>query len=179
MHGIVYGGLRRFFLATFDAQAWDQAMTAAGLPGHTFDSTKHYTDAPLGPLLKVACERSGLEPMAIQEAFGEFLGPDLMRLYRNLIDPRWRTLDLIENTEKIIHAAVRKRQPGADPPILRISRPSPHEVVVKYSSPRRLCGMAKGIARALAYEFAEQVVVAEPHCQIRGDPECELRIRKA
>ena len=65
------------------------------------------------------------------------------------------TLDVIEHTEQTIHRVVRRRQPGALPPRLRTVRVGPKMVILTYDSPRRLCAVARGIARGVAARFAE------------------------
>jgi predicted hydrocarbon binding protein len=73
---------------------------------------------------------------------------------------------------------VRARNAGARPPELRAERIAPDEVVVRYTSARRLCGIAKGIVRGLARHFAQTVTLEEPVCMLRGDTECVLRVRR-
>jgi hypothetical protein len=115
---------------------------------------------------------------ALLEDFGEFIVPDLVSIYRSMIRPEWRTLDLIDNVENTIHRAVRLRDKSAAPPTLVVSRTSPTEVVVVYSSPRRLCGVAKGIARGVAKHYGERISVTESSCMLRNDSCCRLSMKK-
>jgi hypothetical protein len=115
---------------------------------------------------------------AILEDFGEFMAPDLMAMYRRLIRPEWRTLDVLVNTEQAIHQVVRPRNPLAWPPPLRCARPTPEEAVIAYTSPRRLCALARGIIRGIARHYRERVEIAEATCMHRGAAPCVLSVRR-
>ena len=67
------------------------------------------------------------------EEFGEFLVPDLPELNRPMLEPHWRTLDVLEHTEGTIHRVVRMRNPEEPPPVLRCERLGPHEVRESYN----------------------------------------------
>ena len=96
-----------------------------------------------------------------------------------MLDAGWRTLDVIEHTEETIHKVVRTRNPGAAPPELQCARPSKDDVVITYASPRRMCAIAKGIARGLAAHYGEAVRVSESACMRKGDPQCRISVRTA
>ena len=62
------------------------------------------------------------------QQFGEFLAPELLRMYSSLIHPEWKTIEVIANTEELIHATVRMRNPGARPPMLQCLRTGDDEL---------------------------------------------------
>ena len=93
--------------------------------------------------------------------FGRFLAPHLLKAARTVIDPAWRTLDLIENTESIIHAMIRSANPGAAPPVLETVRQAPDELHLVYTSARRLCPLAIGLMRGMAKHYGEEIVIEE------------------
>jgi hypothetical protein len=51
------------------------------------------------------------------------------------------------------------------------------ELVVHYRSPHRLCEMYKAIARQVFKHYQDRATIDEPQCMMRGDAECELRLR--
>jgi hypothetical protein len=109
--------------------------------------------------------------------FGETLAPILLGLYQAFVDPAWRTLDLLMNTETVIHRTVRLRDPLAEPPALRVERVAPDEVHIQYTSSRRLCAIAEGLCRGVAAHYGERITVHQPRCMDRGDPACHLVVR--
>lgn len=95
-----------------------------------------------------------------------------------MIKKEWKTLDVIEKTEEIMHAAVRLRNPGADPPKLEAKRTSPQEVTIFYGSRRKMCAFGVGICRGIANLFREQVTITHPACMHHGAEKCRIVVRK-
>src|SRR3989449_11610799 len=71
----------------------------------------------------------------------------------------------------------RLRNAGARPPLLRCARPTAEEVVITYTSPRRLCALARGIIRGVARHYGEPVTITETTCMHRGAEACTISIR--
>ena len=72
---------------------------------------------------------------------------------------------------------MRVKTPGAKPPELHTVRRSHDEVVLIYTSPRKMCDLAIGIGRGLAIYFHENIT-AETMCIHKGAPRCEVVFRK-
>jgi len=136
-----------------------------------------YPDADAVALLGSIAESVGESLVETITRFGEFLAAHLVKVAGNLVDPAWRTLDLVEHTEELIHAMIRTTQPGAEPPVLEAVRVGPQELHLVYSSRRRLCCLALGLVRGLARHFGETVDIEEPSCMLREDPFCSFVIR--
>ncbi len=176
MHGLIFVELKSFVVGKYGPEAWNAILDKAGLAGRAYLPNVVYPDADAIAIVTAASAATGLPANAILEAFGEFIAPHLIALYRAQLHPAWRTLDVLEHTEETIHRLVRLRDPGAAPPRLTARRTSPSEVVIAYESARRMCAVAIGIARGIATSFGERVDVTEPACMIKGDPRCEIII---
>jgi predicted hydrocarbon binding protein len=87
-------------------------------------------------------------------------------------------LDLLSNVEPVMHAAVRRRAPLAEPPRLSVERQSEREVLIVYSSPRKLCEFARGLIEGLAQFFDEDVRISETACMHEGAAACRLLVTK-
>jgi hypothetical protein len=179
VHGIIFSSLKKYATTRLGADAWTAVLREAGLGGRVYVSTGAYDDKEVVALVSAASKITGKPAQALLEDFGEFLVPDLLAIYRAMIRPAWRTLDLIENVENTIHTAIRLRDKDATPPTLAVTRTSPTEVVVVYSSSRRLCGVAKGIVRGVAKHYGERVTIAETSCMLRNDSSCRLSVKTA
>lgn len=175
MHGIIAAELEAYAGHRSGPQAWERA-TAAVPALRRPDPLAVYADEDVLAVLGVLAQELGLEQDALLGDFGTWLVPDLLAVYGSLLDPRWRTLDVVERTEQIVHAAVRLQQPGATPPALRTRRDGAG-VIVTYGSSRRMCALAKGLVRGIARHFGEQVVLLEPRCMQHGAAVCELHVR--
>lgn len=179
MHGIIFAGLKKYVAANFGNEAWNSLLKEAGVGPKIYLPTQTYSDQEILALVTAASQKTGLPAQVLLEGFGEFIVTDLVTIYRSMIKPEWRTLDLIENTESSMHKAVRLRDRGATPPTLVVSRPSPTEVVVVYSSARRMCGVAKGILKGIARYYDERITIAETSCMLKGGASCNLSVKLA
>lgn len=176
MHGIIFLELRKFAESQLGAEGWTRLVSEAGTGRVAHLAFEAYPDEELVALVGAASTLSGVPIPALLEAFGDFIAEDLVHTYASLIRPQWRTLDLLEHTEDIIHTTIRRRDPKADPPALHCQRRSPREVQISYNSPRKLCYVAKGLIRGIARHYGETVTVEESSCMHRGAPSCELRV---
>jgi predicted hydrocarbon binding protein len=179
MHGVIFLELRKYVSARLSDKAWDELLTRSGVDSQIYLAVREYPDSDARKLIETACAMTGKSVSDLLEDFGQFIVPDLLQFYGSQGDASWRTLDVIENTEETIHKLVRRRNPGARPPELRCERTSPSEVVVRYTSSRRMCGLAKGICRGLAAHFKERVEISEATCMLAGAPECRISVRLA
>jgi len=73
---------------------------------------------------------------------------------------------------------VRGKNPGAKPPELQTVRRSYDEVVLIYTSPRKMCALAIGIGNGLANYFRENITSIQTVCIHKGAPKCEIVFRK-
>ncbi|MDB4908931.1 MAG: Heme binding domain protein [Gemmatimonadetes bacterium] len=179
MHGLIANQLRLFVIDKLGRDAWlDVTDVAPGV----------LTEAPPSLDVQVADEvivaavvrAAALAETPVPEvlrSFGNFLAPALLRVYSPLVKPEWRTLEVIENTEERIHTAVRIKDPSAGPPYLKSRRVADDEVLIHYTSPRKLCMVAEGIAQGLADHFGETVVISQPECMLRGNARCLVSVR--
>ena len=124
-----------------------------------FNHKTVYPDEHIYALVGHAAEMTGLSAGELHEKFGEYLVPDLMYMYQKLLKPEWKTLDMLENTELTMHNKVREEHSENSPPVLKVSRLGPNELMIDYVSPRRMGGLAVGIVRGLAVCYDEADVI--------------------
>ncbi|HEY7981086.1 MAG TPA: heme NO-binding domain-containing protein [Candidatus Eremiobacteraceae bacterium] len=178
MHGIVFTEFQHYIERGSHEGRWHSVLHAANLDRRVYASIRHYPDREFFDILGAASSALNKPVDEIVEDFGAFIAPDLLGMYATLIKPEWRALDVIEHTEVVIHSVVRVRQAGATPPQLKSRRVSPDEIELIYDSPRRLCGLAKGIVRGIAAHFGERIEIVEHGCMLHGAAACVLQIRK-
>src|ERR1700687_102849 len=125
MHGIIFTELRRFVDCSLPRGSWSQALRAANLENHAHVSLRDYSDAEFFSIVDATSKIAHKSMAETIEAFGAFIAPNLLSMYSILIKPEWKTLDVIEHTETVIHAVVRVNQAGAKPPELKCKRIGP------------------------------------------------------
>ena len=178
MHGIIFGELKKLVDTKLGGDTWRELFKDTGLGPKVYMPVTEYPDAEAVALIEAIARRTGKEPRTIMEELGEFIAPDLLALYRHMVKPEWRTLELLENTEETIHRVVRLRNPGARPPELRTDREG-DEVLITYRSARRMCGVAVGIVRGLALHYGETIEIKELSCMLDGSSACRILVKRA
>lgn len=179
MHGIIYTELQRFVEQSLGPGAWPKVLRAADLENRIYMTVSDYPDAEMFSIVDAASKAAHNSTDEMIEAFGTFIAPDLLRMYSVLIKPEWKTLEVIEHTEAVIHTVVRKNQSGSTPPELKYKRIGPHEIELRYDSARRLCRLARGIMKGIAHSYGEKIEVVEYECMHHGAPACVMHIRDA
>ena len=179
MHGVIFAQLKKFVETRHGGTAaWNGVRNEAGLGARAYFSVQKYPDEEMRALVGAAAKLTGRPADSLLEDFGAFLAPELVRMYRSMIPAEWTALDLLEHTETRMHKVVRMNDAEATPPHLRVRRASPASVVIDYQSPRRLCAVAKGIARGIGEQYNERLVVEERRCMHKGAPACEILISR-
>ena len=178
MHGIFFSELRNYIEATQGKESWNVLLTRAGLANKVYISASEYPDPEIVALIVTGSTMTGLSVAQFLENFGAFLVPTLIKTFGHLLKPQWRTLDVIEHTEAVVHTGVRVKNPGSKPPELRAFRRSKDEIKLIYSSPRKMCSLAIGIVRGLAKHFREDIVTTEDSCMHKGAPFCDIVFRR-
>jgi predicted hydrocarbon binding protein len=178
MHGTIFFELKKYVETKLGREAWDRLLSEADLGARTYEVMGDYPDSEVIKLTSTASRITGMPVRAILEDFGEFIAPDLLQMYGSVINPDWKTLDVIEHTESQIHSVVRLYNRDANPPALKCVRTSENEVVTHYSSQRKMCDVAKGIVKGLAKHYQESISISESTCMLKGDPTCTLLIKR-
>ena len=177
MHGLIFFYLQKFAdVAAAGSTSWKGVRSSVTTTASRFLPSGSYPDGDAVAILSTIAETTSRPLPTILEEFGQFLAPHLVKVAGAVVDPAWRTLDLIEHTEAIIHTMVRTTTPGAAPPVLETVRQSPDELHLVYSSARRLCPLAVGLMRGIAAHYGETIRIEEPSCALRGDPFCSFVI---
>jgi len=94
LHGLIVAELKVFVESQLGSEAWS-------------------ADDNFATIVAKAAERAAVTQNALLESFGRFLAPRLLSMYPALVKPEWRSLDVIEHTERSIHTSSAP-QPATD-----------------------------------------------------------------
>jgi len=177
VHGLIFFYIQKFADSVAGNTGRELVRSTVGSAPRKYQPNGVYPDEEAVGLIDAVASATGESLPTVVERFGVFLAGHLMRVAGSVVAPSWRTLDVIEHTEEVIHAMIRSANPGARPPVIESVRTAADEVSVVYASPRRLCGLATGIMRGLADHFGETVAIEQTSCMHRGDPFCSFVVR--
>ena len=175
MKGIVFNLLEETVRREYGEETWDALLEAAQLDG-VYTSLGNYSDHELTKLVAAASSALSLPPEAIVRWFGRSAVPLLFEKYSHFFESHRSVRSFLLTLNDIIHPEVRKIYPGADVPEFDFDTTSEHELVMEYSSPRKLCAFAEGLIEGAAVHYEEDVQLDHPKCMHRGDEACLIRI---
>jgi predicted hydrocarbon binding protein len=178
VHGFIFSEIKKYVETKFDRATWVAILENAGLTKKEYENFREYGDEEAVAIVGTASEMTGIAVADVLEDFGFFLGGDLLKVYRPIIDREWKTIDFLSNVEETIHHVVRTRN-QARPPALVCNRLGPKEVMILYRSPRKMCALARGIARGVAEYYGEEVTLNEESCMHQGAASCQIRVKVA
>jgi hypothetical protein len=177
MHGSILALLKSYAETRLGPQGWGTLLEEAKLKGKVYMAIAEYPDAEVIAIVGAASKLSGKPIPGVLDDFGQFIVPKLIQMYGSSVKPTWKTLDFLENVEGAIHKLVRMKNPGAKPAKLETSRTGPNDLVLKYSSPRKLCPLAAGMIKGVANHYHQKVSVTETTCMNRGGSCCTFNVR--
>ena len=154
IHGSMLHLMRKFVIHTYSEVLWQQVTNDA----HSlrdFKTTKSYPLSDMTILMKAVSQHAGISVTEMEERFGEYLVPDLFRIYGSYLNPAWKTFDVLLNTERVMHGAVRHLNSTAHPPVLNVSKVNEHLLIIDYYSKRKLASLAIGIIKGIAAFYME------------------------
>jgi predicted hydrocarbon binding protein len=179
VHGLYFFFIKKF-VETIAASASDDAArylksllkgSAAYVPDGSCPDDEAYG------LLDAVSNALGEPIERVHARFGEFVAPHLIRVAGTLVDPSWRTLDVVEHADAMIQTFVHGQREAEKLRMHETVRISPNELHVVYYSPRKLCGIAAGIIHGVASYFGESIRISESACMRRGEPFCSFVVR--
>ncbi|MES2565598.1 MAG: heme NO-binding domain-containing protein [Bacteroidota bacterium] len=155
IHGSIFFLLRKFIINNYSEEMWHILNAEAHVEESGIEMTKSYDLSDILGIMQTASTHTNLSIKELQEKFGEYLVPDLFKIYGNYLNPNWKTFDVLLNTETVMHGAVRKLNSTAHPPILNVSQVNEHLLIIDYHSKRKLASLAVGIIKGIANYFNE------------------------
>ena len=171
MKGIIFNVAAQVVIDAYGEETWDSLLDAAGVDG-SYTSLGNYPDDELASIVAVAAESVGVSEADLLRQLGEGAIPLLIERYPNFFSPHHSTRAFLLTLNEIIHAEVRKLHPDAQTPEFRFDVSNPDQLLMHYSSPRRLCMLAEGFVQGTARTYGEVAHVEQIECMHRGDDHC-------
>jgi hypothetical protein len=157
IHGSMFFLLKKFIENNYGgSETWLKLNEVAGISRPLYEPQKNYPLAEMFAILSATAIHSRLSQNKFTEKFGEYLVSDLLNLYKSHLNPSWKTFEILENTELIMHKAVRKQEKNANPPILNVSRVHDKLIIIDYYSKRKMASLAVGIIKGIAGFYNEK-----------------------
>jgi hypothetical protein len=174
VHGLIFTSFRDFITAQYGPGIAKSILE--GQPMHLL--TEAYPDEDFLAVVGKACEQTRVETDDLVREFGVFAGETTFpHLYPAFYSVAGGARPFLLTVEALIHELVRATIPNATPPQLLVTPLDEDGVQIKYSSPRKLCILVRGLVEGTARHYGEKADIDETACMHRGDPACVFQIR--
>jgi hypothetical protein len=174
VHGLIFTSFRDYL-----SEAYDPELAARIFKGEPlYLLSEAYADERFAALMARTSEETGDDLEAVEHDFGVFTAPSTFaRLYPAFFSIAGTAREFMLTVESRIHELVRATIPNAGPPQLDIRELDGDGVAIVYTSPRRLCGLLRGLTEGTARHYGERSEIEEARCMRRGDAACTFDVR--
>jgi len=172
VHGLIFASLRDYVGAFGGAEKVERVFR-----GEIYLSSGAYDDRHFLTLVERACEEAGTERDEFLHDFGAYTAQRTFAvLYPQFFSAAGSASEFFLTVEERIHELVRATIPNARPPRLTVSKLGSNGVLIRYSSPRKLCVLLRGLAQGVVLHFEETATIDETSCMLRGDEACTFEV---
>jgi predicted hydrocarbon binding protein len=177
MKGIIFTSFQDMVEEEIGLECWETIIkNPAVTSGGMYTSVNTYADEELLALIAGLSNYTNVPIDTLIEKFGEKLFPKLAdSLPKNLVeyDDLWSFLAAVGDE---IHVEVKKLNPDAPTPSIKVLSRAKNTMTLSYKSPRKMCVLALGLIRNAGEYYNTPVTVTHGQCMHTGHEYCELKV---
>lgn len=177
MYGVYLVKMGEYVISAHGEEVWNKARADAGHSFKVYLPGEPYPDEELDLLVASVCMEASVSPEELWENIGLSAGSSVIAAYKSLINPEWKTLEVLEYLQSVIEM-IRSSKGDFPHPFFNSDRISKDKLMLVYASPRKLCALAKGMVKGVAMHYGEKVSIEETACMCTGAPECRIVITR-
>ncbi len=177
MQGSIYTAFSDMVVEKMGMQQWNDLLEEVNPASHgVYTSGQQYADSELIDMVVLLSEKTGIEVEKLVEAFGLYLFDKLYARCPVDISEIKGLRAFLLAIDNVIHVEVKRVHPQAYLPKFEYEDGPNNELIMYYSSKRKLCHASVGLIKGAALQFAEQVSISHPECMHLGHERCKLII---
>lgn len=177
MKGLVFNALNDLVETKFGLTCWD-AMIQSVQPANegAYSGVQTYPDEQLFALVSALSVQTQTPAQVLIRVFGKYLFTVLIQRYPHFRQSDHSLKSFLLSVDEAIHVEVKKLFPNAVTPRFEYEDPSPEQLVMLYTSPRKLCTLAEGLLDGASDHFHSLITVHHSQCMHQGHSHCRLEI---
>jgi len=175
MKGAVFIAFNEMIESTTSINVWEQLLDRVQPnSGGIYTSVEDYPDEELFALVEALSDITDTPANVLVEAFGKSLFESLNSKYPQFSAQEKTFFDFIKSIDGTIHKEVNKLYTNACLPSIQCEQTSENELILFYSSPRKLCILAEGLIAGAAQYYNVNCSISHPVCMHKGADKCQL-----
>ncbi|MES2503734.1 MAG: heme NO-binding domain-containing protein [Myxococcota bacterium] len=179
MKGIVFNLLESYIVSAGGQSAYDDILAKCKLQtSEPFVGPGTYPDSDFMEMVVKAAEHLNISLPNAVRGFGRFCFPRLASKFSTFVTPFENDpKGFLKTIDNVIHVEVRKLYRDAITPEFVISDTGPNQLLMAYSSPRKLCIFAEGLLDGVGDYFKKPLQYTQATCMHEGAPACNIEIQ--
>ena len=101
MHAAIHSDFKNFLESEHSAELYQKVLDAAGYEAQDFEAKTYQNDAVTEKAIDTAAELLSQSRLDFLTDMGKFGAKGLYEFVKPMLDPSWKTLDLVENLSLI------------------------------------------------------------------------------
>lgn len=175
MQGSIYTAFSDMIIEKMGMEQWNELLEKTNPPSKgVYTSGQQYDDSELINMVVVVSEKTGIAVEKLVEAFGQFLFDSLYQSSPTDLSNIDNLRDFLLAIDKVIHLEVKRIHPNSHLPKFEYEDGDNGELIMYYSSKRKLCHASIGLIFGAAKKFDEAIEIAHPQCMHDGADCCKL-----
>lgn len=178
MQGSIFTAFSDMIIEKMGMEQWNELLEKTEPASQGMYTTgEQYEDSELVNMVVALSEKTGIEAEKLIQAFGQYL---FTSLYDNCPTDLSKVKSLREfllSIHSVIHVEVKRLHPQAYLPKFEYEDGEGTDLIMYYSSKRKLCHASIGLIYGAAKQFNEEITIAHPECMHTGLDRCKLVVK--
>lgn len=178
MQGSIYTTFSDMIIDKMGMEQWNELLEKTNPPSKgVYTSGQQYDDSELINMVVVLSEKTGIPAEKLVEAFGQYLFDSLYRSSPADVSGIDNLREFLLAIDNVIHVEVKRLHPESYLPKFEYEDGEDGELIMYYSSKRKLCHASIGLIFGASKKFEEEIEIAHPECMHDGEKRCKLVIK--
>ena len=175
MQGSIYTTFSDMIIEKMGMEQWNELLEKTNPPSKgIYTSGQQYEDSELINMVVELSNKTGIEVEKLVEAFGQYLFDSLYKSSPVDVSEIKSLREFLLAIDQVIHVEVKRVHPNAYLPKFEYDEGENGELIMYYSSKRKLCHASIGLIFGAAKKFNETINIAHPECMHDGADRCKL-----
>lgn len=178
MQGTIFTTFSEMIIDKMGMEQWNELLekTEPESKG-MYTSGEQYADSELVNMVVALSEKTGIEVEKLIQAFGQYLFSTLWDNCPTDISNIKSLREFLLSIHSVIHVEVQRLHPNAYLPKFEYEDGEGTDLIMYYSSKRKLCHASVGLIYGAAKQYNEEISISHPECMHSGKDRCKLVIK--
>jgi len=178
MQGSIFTAFSDMIIEKIGMEQWNELLEKTGpVSQGLYTSGDQYADSELVNMVVLLSEKTGVKPETLIQDFGQYLFSSLYENCPSDISNIKNLREFLLSIHSVVHVEVKRLHPNAYLPTFEYEDGEGTDLIMYYSSKRKLCHASVGLIHGAAKQFNEEITISHPECMHTGKERCKLIIK--